>query len=53
MTDVTTKKRPVVFLAEFETPDAIVHAAEAVRDAGYEKWDVHTPYPLHGMDGDS
>ena len=50
MSDVTTKKRPVVMLAEFETPDAIVHAAEAVRDAGYEKWDVHTPYPLHGMD---
>ena len=50
MTDVATKKRPVVMLAEFETPDAIVHAAEKVRDAGYEKWDVHTPYPLHGMD---
>lgn len=50
MSDVTTKKRPVVYLAEFETPDAIVHAAETVRDAGYEKWDVHTPYPVHGMD---
>ena len=50
MSDVTTKKRPVVYLAEFETPDAIIHAAETVRDAGYEKWDVHTPYPLHGMD---
>jgi len=50
VTDVATKKRPVVMLAEFETPDAIVHAAEKVRDAGYEKWDVHTPYPLHGMD---
>jgi hypothetical protein len=50
VTDVATKKRPVVFLAEFETPDAIIHAAEAVRDAGYEKWDVHTPYPVHGMD---
>ena len=25
--------------------DAILHAAEKVRDAGYEKWDVHTPYP--------
>jgi hypothetical protein len=50
VTDVATKKRPVVMLAEFESPDAIVHAAEKVRDAGYEKWDVHTPYPLHGMD---
>jgi hypothetical protein len=50
VSDVTTKKRPVVMLAEFETPDAIIHAAETVRDAGYEKWDVHTPYPVHGMD---
>jgi hypothetical protein len=37
-------------LAEFETPDAVLRAAERVRDAGYEKWDAHTPYPLHGMD---
>jgi hypothetical protein len=42
--------RPVLLLAEFETPDAIIGAAERVRDAGYEKWDVHTPYPVHGMD---
>jgi hypothetical protein len=50
MNDVAIKKRPVLYLAEFDTPDAIIHAAETVRDAGYEKWDVHTPYPLHGMD---
>jgi hypothetical protein len=48
--DVATKKRPVIYLAEFDTPDAIIQAAEKVRDAGYEKWDVHTPYPVHGMD---
>jgi Protein of unknown function (DUF3341) len=50
MSDEAKKKRPVVYLAEFETPDSIIHAAEKVRDAGYEKWDVHTPYPVHGMD---
>jgi hypothetical protein len=50
MSDQPVRKRPVVFLAEFETADAVVHAAEKVRDAGYEKWDVHTPYPVHGMD---
>ncbi len=43
-------KRPVLYLAQFETPEDAVHAAEKVRDAGYEKWDVHTPYPVHGMD---
>lgn len=42
--------RPALLLAEFETPDQIVSAAERVRKAGYEKWDVHTPYPVHGMD---
>jgi hypothetical protein len=48
--DVAVKKRPVLYLAEFDTPDGVIHGAEVVRDAGYEKWDVHTPYPLHGMD---
>jgi hypothetical protein len=46
----THVKRPLVYLAEFESADAAVHAAEKVRDAGFERWDVHTPYPVHGMD---
>jgi hypothetical protein len=37
-------------IAEFETPAAIMHAAEKVRDSGFRKWDVFTPYPVHGMD---
>jgi hypothetical protein len=37
-------------LAAFETPGAIMAAAEKVRDAGYRRWDVHTPFPVHGMD---
>jgi hypothetical protein len=37
-------------LAEFATPAAVMHAAEKVRDAGYRRWDVFTPYPVHGMD---
>ena len=44
------KTRPAVLLAEFDKPEAVMHAAEKVRDAGYQKWDVHTPYPMHGMD---
>ncbi len=31
------------------TPD-VYHAAEMVRDAGYKKWDVHTPFPIHGIE---
>lgn len=37
-------------LAAFPTPRAVLHAAEKVRDAGYVRWDVHTPFPVHGMD---
>jgi hypothetical protein len=27
-----------------------MHAAEQVRDAGFRRWDVFTPFPVHGMD---
>jgi hypothetical protein len=37
-------------LAEFASPPAVYHAAEKVRDAGYTRWDVHTPFPVHGME---
>ena len=43
-------KRPMVALAEFNTAEEVMHAAEKVRDRGYKNWDVHTPYPVHGMD---
>jgi mono/diheme cytochrome c family protein len=35
--------------ALFDTPDGIIHAAREVREAGYTKFDVHSPYPVHGM----
>jgi hypothetical protein len=37
-------------IAEFEQTADALHAAEAVRDAGYTRWDVFTPFPVHGMD---
>lgn len=37
-------------IAEFDTPAAALHAAERVRDAGFQNWDVFTPFPVHGMD---
>jgi len=42
--------KPYGILAEFETPAALLSAAEKVRDAGYSRWDVFTPFPIHGMD---
>lgn len=38
------------FLAEYETVDAVMEAARKCRDAGFSRWDVHTPFPVHGMD---
>ncbi len=37
-------------VAEFETAADVLHAAEHVRDAGFRRWDVFTPFPVHGMD---
>jgi len=37
-------------LALFDSAPAIFKAAERVRDAGYKRWDVITPFPVHGMD---
>jgi Protein of unknown function (DUF3341) len=41
---------PAVVLAEFESAHDVLHAAEKIRDAGYSRWDTHTPFPVHGMD---
>ena len=42
--------RPALLLAEYETPGACMKAAEKLRDAGFTKFDTHTPFPVHGMD---
>ena len=36
--------------ALFNNPDAIIAAAEKTNAEGFKKWDVNTPYPVHGMD---
>jgi len=42
--------KPYGIIAEFETPAAILAAAKQVRDAGYRRWDIFTPFPIHGID---
>ncbi|MFK7759536.1 MAG: DUF3341 domain-containing protein [Phycisphaerales bacterium] len=37
-------------VAEFNETPKVFHAAEMVRDAGYSKWDVHTPFPIHDIE---
>jgi len=34
----------------FDDSESLIVAAAAVRDAGYTKWDCHTPFPVHGLD---
>jgi hypothetical protein len=36
-------------VASYDTPEALLHAAEKVRDAGYTHTDALTPFPVHGM----
>ena len=45
----TKLKRVHGYLAEFDSVKDLYHAAEQVRDAGYQRWDVHSPFPIHGM----
>lgn len=44
------KKKALGLLAEFKNPAELVKAAETVRDEGYQKFDCHSPFPIHGMD---
>ncbi|MCG3173495.1 MAG: hypothetical protein GMKNLPBB_01692 [Myxococcota bacterium] len=37
-------------LAEFESPKDLLHACEKVREAGYQKWDAYSPFPVHGIE---
>lgn len=37
-------------MAEFDNVDDVYAMAEKVRDAGYTRWDVHSPFPIHGIE---
>ena len=34
----------------FDSPAAVLHASEALRDAGYKALDANVPFPVHGLD---
>ncbi len=38
------------YLVEFDKVDELLRAARTVRDAGYTRWDAHTPFVIHGLD---
>lgn len=43
-------KNTYALLAEYEDVTSVYKAARVVRDAGYSKWDVFSPFPIHNMD---
>lgn len=36
--------------AQYPSAATLYEAAKLVRDAGFKRWDVHSPFPIHGMD---
>ena len=46
----TASKKLHALLIEFDSPSLLMEAAEKCRDEGFKNWDVHTPFPVHGMD---
>ncbi len=43
-------KKVFALSALFNSPDAVISVAKKVASSGYTKWDVNSPYPVHGMD---
>ncbi|CUU09621.1 quinol:cytochrome c oxidoreductase membrane protein [Armatimonadetes bacterium GBS] len=49
MAHVETAPQLYGIMAEFETPEQLIEAAERTRAAGYKKFDCYTPFPIHGL----
>ncbi len=45
-----SERRLYGLMIEFAEPDSFIDACRQVRDAGFRRWDAHSPFPLHGMD---
>ena len=45
-----TDKKIFGVTALFNDPNAIIAAARKVASAGFSKWDVNSPYPIHGIE---
>jgi hypothetical protein len=48
---ISPKEKVYGVLAQFAGPNELLGAAKKVRHEGYTKFDCHSPFPIHGMDG--
>jgi len=48
---MNTEAKPKYYglVARYDTPEALLKAAEQVRDAGYKRVDALSPFPVHGI----
>ncbi|MCU0316879.1 MAG: DUF3341 domain-containing protein [Fimbriimonadaceae bacterium] len=44
-----TSPKPYGVVAEFETPEQLLEATKAARQAGYRDMDAYSPIPVHGV----
>ncbi len=44
-----SSREPWGLLIEYEDLHEFLEATAKVRDAGFKRWDTHTPYPVHGL----
>jgi len=49
-TSSRVKGRLFGLLAEYENPTVLKSACEKLRDAGFTRFDAHSPFPVHGID---
>lgn len=43
------RENGLIMLARFENPAALLRAARRLHEAGYKKYDCHSPFPIHGL----
>ena len=49
-TDRHSLVEPYGIIGEYEDVHTLMTAASRFRDAGFERWDVYSPFPVHGID---
>jgi hypothetical protein len=44
------EKKVLGVMGDFKDPDTLIQAAKGIHTNGYTKFDIFTPYPVHGLD---